>query len=251
MKNKCIFIFLLFSTMLFSQTQKRMQGKISVKNSKLDGVRVINLMTEKEAITNQNGEFFILAKPDDLLVFSADFLDYMRKIVEVEDYNKGFLEIEMTSKIIQLDEVEIYDYSNINAVNLGILSRPAKQYTPAQRRLQTATRLHPTLYAGTMAGGSVGLDPLINWISGRTSMLKRALKAEEKEILLKKLENFYSDEFIIEKLKIRSIDLGRFKNYAVYDDGLINSIEKKDRSKVEFNLYRISAEFQNINAYED
>ena len=41
------------------------QGKIIVKNSKLDGVRVVNLVNEKEAITNQNGEFVILAKPDD------------------------------------------------------------------------------------------------------------------------------------------------------------------------------------------
>jgi hypothetical protein len=82
MKNNYTFIFLLFSTVLFSQTEKMMQGKIIVKNSKLDGVRVVNLVNEKEAITNQNGEFVILAKPDDLLVFSAEFLDYMRKIVE-------------------------------------------------------------------------------------------------------------------------------------------------------------------------
>ena len=252
MPNKLLLILMIFSSVsVFSQKEKWIQGKIVVKDSKLNGIRVINLVNEKEAITDENGMFKILVKPDDLLVFSAEFLDYMRKIVEESDYNKGILEVQMTAKVTQLDEVEIKDYKRINAVSLGILSSPAKVYTPAERRLRTASALYPTLYAGTMAGGSIGLDPLMNWISGRTAMLKTALKAEEKEILLQKLDFYYTDEFFTDKLQIETLYLGTFKNYAIYDTVLIEAINSKNKARMDFNLYRLATEFKKSNNYED
>ena len=251
MQNKFYLIFILLHALtVFSQKEKIIQGKIVVKDSKREGIRVINLVNEKEAITDAFGNFSILAKPDDLLVFSAEFLDYMRKIVEYSDYNKGTIEIEMTSKMTQLEEVIIRDFSKINAVQLGILSKPAKQFTPAERRLQTATGLYPNLYAGTMAGGSIGLDPLSNWISGRTKMLKSALAAEEKEILLKKIDFYYTDDFFVKSLKIGSMYLGSFKNFIVYDAVLVAAIESKNKARMDFNLYRLSNEFKNLNKYE-
>lgn len=252
MQNKFItFISLLFSLVVFAQKEKLIQGKVIVKDAKSSGIRVVNLFNEKETFTNTDGDFTILAKPDDLLVFSADFLDYMRKIIDEVDYNKGKFEILMTAKVTVLDEVEIRDYSRINAVSLGILSKPAKKYTPAQRRLQTATGLYPTLYAGTMAGGSIGLDPLMNWISGRTKMLKNALKSEEKEILLQRLNYFYSDEFFTDNLKIEQVKLGSFKNFVVYDAILIEAIQAKNKARMEFNLYRLAAEFKQRNQEDD
>ena len=251
MRSKLVFcIILLIYVNAFSQKEKLMKGKILVKNSKLDGIRVINLVNEKEAVTDVEGVFSILAKPDDLLVFSAPFLDYMRKIIEESDYNKGIIEIEMTSKVVQLDEVEIYENKRINAVALGILSSPAKEYTPAERRLQTATGLYPTLDVGMWAGGSIGLDPMMNWISGRTAMLKRALKAEEKEILLKKLDMNYSEDFFIKKLQIQDFNLNSFKNFVVYDAALIDAINTKNEAQMEFNLYRLSCEYRKLNDYE-
>lgn len=251
MRNKLFLLLIIFSSVsVFSQKEKLIQGKIKVENSKLDGIRVINLVNEKETITDAEGKFSILAKPDDLLVFSAEFLDYMRKIVEESDYSNGMVEVQMTAKVTQLDAVEIYNNKRINAVSLGILSKPAKEYTPAERRLRTATGLYPSLYAGTMAGGSIGLDPLMNWISGRTAMLKRALKGEEKEILLAKLDFYYSDDFFTKELAIETLYLNAFKNYAVYDAVLIDAIESKNKPRMDFNLYRLATEFKKLNDYE-
>lgn len=248
MQNNFLTLLLCFiSIFAFSQKPKLILGRITVKDAKSSGVRVVNLMTEKESFTDNEGRFEIIAKPDDLLVFSAEFLDYMRKIVEEEHYSKGSIDVEMTSKILALDEVEIKNFDQINAVSLGILSRPAKQYTPAERRLRTATGLYPSLYAGTMAGGSIGLDPLMNWISGRTAMLKRALKAEEKQILLQKLDYYYTDEFFKNKLQIDSLYLSSFKNFAVYDAILIDAIESKNKARIDFNLYRLGSEFKKLN----
>ena len=101
-----------------------------------------------------------------------------------------------------------------------------------------------------MAGGSIGLDPLINWISGRTKMLKSALAAEEKEILLQKIDFYYTDQFFVESLKIGSMYLGSFKNFIVYDAVLVAAIESKNKARMDFNLYRLSNEFKNLNKYE-
>lgn len=248
MQNKIlVLLFLFFTFSVFSQKEKLIQGRIIVNDSKLNGVRVINLMNEKEVITDQEGNFNILAKTDDLLVFSAEFLDYMRKIVDESDYIKGAIEVQMTSKALQLDEVEIKDYSKINAISLGILAKPAKEYTPAERRLQTATGLYPSVNLGAMAGGSLGLDPLMNWISGRTKMLKNALKAEQKEMILERLDYFYTDDFFIQKLKIESLYVPAFKSFAIYDAVLLEAIQNKNKPRMDFNLYRIAKEFKSRN----
>ena len=64
MQNKFYLILLLLNVLtVFSQKEKIIQGKIVVKDSKLEGIRVINLVNEKEAITDAHGSFSILAKP--------------------------------------------------------------------------------------------------------------------------------------------------------------------------------------------
>lgn len=250
LNNIFLGILILSSSLIFSQNEKSLEGKIIVNNAKKSGIRIINLVNQKEAISDAEGNFSILAKPDDLLVFSAEFLDYMRKIVQEADYKKGSFNVEMTSKIEQLDEVEIREFNKINAVSLGILSRPAKKFTPAERRLNAASNLYPSVYAGTMAGGSLGLDPLINWISGRTKMLKRALKSEDKEILLQQLDYNYNDSFFVDDLQIESLYLNGFKNYVVYDAALIEAIQSKNKALMDFNLIRLATEFKNLNEYE-
>jgi len=248
MQNKInFFLFFLLSIAAFSQKEKLIQGKINVKGSKLDGVRVVNLVNEKETFTDADGRFSILVKPDDLLIFSAEFLDYMRKIVEESDYKEGKISIEMTSKIIQLDEVEIIDYSRINAVSLGILARPPKQYTPAERRYRTATENYFSWNTDGTTGFSAILDGYLNLLSGRKKMLEKALHVEQKQILLEKVDNYYNDAFLKEKLQIESLYLGRFKIYAVYDAAFVDAIQSKHKARMDFNLYRLAIEFKKIN----
>ena len=61
---------------------------------------------------------------------------------------------------------------------MGIISPFTKHYTPAQRKLYTATS----------GGGIVPVDPILNWLSGRTAMLKKEVEVEKKETLMDKIE---------------------------------------------------------------
>lgn len=239
-----LFLLLLISQLAFSQQEKLIKGKVVVKDAMVEGIKVVNLVSEKEVLTDSKGEFSIWVKPEDLLVFSAVHLDYMRKFIEVEDYEASLLVIEMTSKINELDEVEVRDFSRINAVSLGILSRPAKVYTPAERRLQTATGLYPSVNAGMMAGGSIGLDPLFNWMSGRTTMLKQEVEVERKEFLLQKLGNLYDDNYYTEKLKIDKDAIKAFQYYAIYDERFINALNSKNKLLATFLIGGLAQEFK-------
>ncbi|RZK12012.1 MAG: hypothetical protein EOO46_04725 [Flavobacterium sp.] len=249
MKNKILFFFLIFSQLVFSQEEKLIKGKIVVKDAMVEGIRVVNLVSEKEVLTDSKGEFSIMVKPEDLLVFSASHLDYMRKFIEEEDYKAQLITIEMTSKVTELDEVEVRNYSNINAVSLGILSKPAKIYTPAERRLQTATGLYPTANVGTMMGGSIGLDPLFNLISGRTAMLKKEAEVEKKEFLLQKLTYLYDEDYYVEKLKIKKESVKGFQYYAIYNERFIEALNSKNKLLTTFLIGGLALEFNKI-AYE-
>lgn len=246
MRNNFLLVFLMLTQFMFSQEEKLVKGKIVVKDAMVEGIRVVNLVSEKEVLTDSKGEFSIWVKPEDLLVFSAMHLDYMRKFIEEEDYNSSLITIEMTSKITQLDEVEVRNYSNINAVSLGILSKPAKVYTPAERRLQTATGLYPTANIGTMMGGSIGLDPLFNWMSGRTSMLKKEVEVEQKEFLLHKLSNLFEENYYTEKLKIKKDAIKAFQYYAIYDERFINALNSKNNLLATFLIGGLALEFNKI-----
>ncbi|PKP15046.1 MAG: hypothetical protein CVU07_11760, partial [Bacteroidetes bacterium HGW-Bacteroidetes-23] len=106
----------------------------------------------KATITNEKGEFWLDVKEDDLIVFSAVHLNYWRKSISANDLKNGKIEIVMSAKVSELEEVVVTDYSRINAKDLGIINYTPKVYTPAERRLRTAT-------TGL-------LDPLLNWMSG-------------------------------------------------------------------------------------
>lgn len=234
MKRSSILFFLILSVQFsFSQQEKMIHGKVVVKDAKVVDIHVINLSNDKETLTNSKGEFSILVKPDDLLVFSADYLDYMRKIVEQEDYDATSLVVEMTSRINTLDEVVVKNYSGVNAVALGILSKPAKEYTPAERRLFGAT--------------STPIDALINLITGRTKMLENGVEIEKREFMLEKLDGLYSDEFYQQELGIEKGNIRGFHYFIIEDPRFSEALEAKNKTLATFLMIEIAQKYNLLN----
>lgn len=232
MKNSSILILLLVQTVVFAQKTILLKGKIHVVDAKPSGVHVINLNTEQEVISDEDGVFNIEAHAEDLLVFSASHLDYMRKIVEEEDFKSGTIKVDMTSKSTMLDEVEIKNYSRINAVSLGILAKPAKKYTVAQRRMYGAT--------------SSPLDGLINALSGRTSMLKDGIEIEKKQFALEALEGRYAESFYTETLKIPADEIAGFHYFIVEDYKLKEALKGKNSFLVTFLMIKLASDYKAI-----
>jgi len=179
-----MFLLFLFFQMTFGQIvgEKLIHGKIVVESGNVGGVTIINLVNEKTTVSDGNGDFFILARADDLLVFSSMNLEYYRRIIEDEDLKAEVLIIKMTAKITELEEVIVNKHPEINAGSLGISAKGIKHYTPAERKLYTAN--------------STPVDALLNLMSGRTAMLKKGIEVEKKEHLLAKFDVLF--EMLIE-----------------------------------------------------
>ena len=230
--------------MTFGQiaSEKLLHGKIMVESGNVGGVTIINLVNEKTAISDGNGEFFILAKAEDLLVFSSVNLEYYRRIIDDEDFKVEVLTIKMTAKITELEEVIVNKHPEINAVSLGISPKGIKQYTPAERKLATASsaKLNPQ-----------GLDPLINAISGRTKMLKKELEVEKKERLLAYIGALFDDEYYGETLKIPANYIKGFQYYCVEEEEFAKSLRSKNKAMIKLLIVTLAEKYNKIIADEN
>ena len=222
--------------------EKLLHGKIMVESGNVGGVTIINLVNEKTAISDRNGEFFILAKAEDLLVFSSVNLEYYRRIIDDEDFKVEVLTIKMTAKITELEEVIVNKHPEINAVSLGISPKGIKQYTPAERKLATASsaKLNPQ-----------GLDPLINAISGRTKMLKKELEVEKKERLLAYIGALFDDEYYGETLKIPANYIKGFQYYCVEEEEFAKSLRSKNKAMIKLLIVPLAEKYNKIIADEN
>ncbi|MEZ0181098.1 MULTISPECIES: carboxypeptidase-like regulatory domain-containing protein [Flavobacterium] len=92
-----------------SQTEKLLQGKVISNNSPLNKVEVINKTAQTSTRTNERGEFSILVKAkDSLLFFSKDYL-FARLKITAKEIETNNLIIDMIPKAEELNEVVILD----------------------------------------------------------------------------------------------------------------------------------------------
>ena len=235
MKKLVLFTTLIISFLSVAQTNELvfLKGKIASQIKGLNEVYVSNLRSDSNTVTDGNGNFSMFVKIGDTLQFSGLQVDTKKVMIDANDVVKKLYVVNVQAKVIPLEEVEIKKYSNINAVSLGILQKPAKKYTPAERRLRTAGEFH--WYSPLLIPlGGMPLDGLINAISGRTKMLKKELKIERKEHLLQKIENLFKEEYFTENLKIPKEYVRGFWYYAVEDPKLIEAINSNNKMMARF-----------------
>lgn len=240
-------LFVLLSQISFCQTsvEKLLHGKILVESGNPGGVSIINLVNEKSTVSDNNGEFSILAKAGDLLVFSAVNLEYHRRTIEENDLTSDVVLVKMIPKSIELKEVIVTKRPEISAVSLGISPKGIKQYTPAERKLKTAGDFKPIHLLGLL-GGSLEVDPILNAISGRTTMLKKELEIEKKELLLKQLNYTFDENYFINRLKIPSEHIKGFGYYIVENEKFTTALKSKNKAMTKFLIGELAIEYNEM-----
>ena len=223
----------------FGQTEKiqEIRGKISADSVLVDRVNVVNLNTEKATVSDAKGFFVLPVKIGDIIVFTAVNLETLRKKIDLQDLSKEFIAIQMIPKSIILKEVVVNE-SSITAESLGIIPYGQKKYTPAERKLYTAT-----------SGG--GIDGLLNAISGRKAMLKKEIAVEKKEQLLARIDVLFEDKYYTETLKIPSEYIKGFQYYCVDDVPFANALSTKNKTLVMFLIVKLAETYNEIIAVEN
>jgi hypothetical protein len=222
---------LVFVQISFSQTEKLIQGQVLSNDFAVQDVKIINLNTEKSSISNSNGVFTILAKPDDLLVFYAQEYQYKRKQLAEKDFLDTNFIVRLEKKPIELKEVVI-EKPTITAESLGIVSGKQKSYTPAERRLAEAN--------------SGILTRLLNLASGRTTMLNRNLIVEKNERLLKKTAILFEEDYYTKILKIDKDYIAAFQYYLIENKEFETALKSKNRTMIQFLMSKLAVDFNQL-----
>lgn len=209
-----------------------LSGKISANTIDLDGIYVINLKTEKSTITENEGRFSIAATPGDTLLFSSIQLKEIRIVLEQKDFQEELFLVKMESSIMQLTEVIVKRYDNINAVALGISPKGILHRTQAERRLYTAK--------------STPVIALINSISGRTAMLKKEMMVEGKLSCLELVENMFNEDYFRKTLKIPAEYVKGFQYYIVDNERFITVLKSKNKIQIEFAMVTLAEKYIEI-----
>ena len=223
----------------FGQTElvQKIRGKISADSVAVDRITIENVTTDKTTFSDVNGFFTIAVKEGDVLVFTAVNLEGLRRRINQQDLLQEIITVNMIPKSIILKEV-IVNESSISAESSGIIPYGQKKYTPAERKLYTAT-----------SGG--GIDGLLNTISGRKAMLKKEIIIEKKVQLLDRIEVLFEDKYYLETLRIPEDYIRGFQYYCIDDTGFANALRSKNKTMVMFLMVRLAENYNEIIAGEN
>lgn len=238
-------IFTMLPNVLAAQqsVRKNLKGKVSADSDDLDGIYVVNLQTEDAVSTQSGGYFSIPVQAGDSLMLSSIQFKGIKIIIKEEDLSKELLFIRMQPLMYQIQEVKVFQYKNINAVALGIIPKGIKSYTPTERKLNAASNPYYT-------GLSVSVDPLLNFFSGRTAMLKKELIVEGKEFQLRKIENMFEQEYFINKLKIPAEYVKGFHYFLVENNRFVAVLKANNKGLATFMMGELAVKYLGIIACE-
>ena len=233
-----LFLLLFISNFCWSQIIE-INGQLIGENIALENIHIINLSNKKTAISDVAGKFVIEAQEDDLLIFSAVHVEYWRQSVNNDNIKNKKIIVKLVAKIEKLEEVVLEKKVEVTAQEMGIIDYKPKTYTPAERKIKTATDWD--LKVGL--GFSFSLDPILNWMSGRTKLLKNELKVEQKELAIKKLNAYFDENYFTNTLKIPLEYQDGFKFFAVEHQNLFLALKDKKKNEAAFFLADIAQDF--------
>lgn len=104
---KKIFFFLFIIQLTYTQDRQLIQGKVIYRNIDVPAANVINNSSQRSTITNSQGEFEILVKEGDEIIFSS--VQYIIRTVRInkEILDNKRLVVQINQRVRELDEVVI------------------------------------------------------------------------------------------------------------------------------------------------
>ncbi len=240
---KLVLTFLLFiiGAGVFAQDRVALHGKIVSRSKDLQGIYVSNINTGDALMTEQGGYFKIKAQENDTLMFSGPLFIGYRYVLDDIDFKRDIVLIPLEPNDLnrQLNEIVI---THISSASLGLVPEYSRRYTPAERRLYTATS------SPGGAGIAIPVDAIVNWISGRTAMLKKALKYEKQEMRKEKFLNIMDEYVLIKDYSIPKEYVVGFA-YFVSDDDIMSGYltsSATERDKISSRTGVLALEFLDL-----
>ncbi|MCL5247091.1 carboxypeptidase-like regulatory domain-containing protein [Cellulophaga sp. 20_2_10] len=215
-----LLFFIVLTQLAIAQEQKveTLEGRVVSKEQEVVGVYVLNKSAKKATITDPKGYFTLKVALQDTLLFSAvQFKNreiiITQKILDLKSYI-----INLDETLEELDEVVLDNRTFITAKSLGLPNADVKTLPLAEREVVTATKW--------ITNNKVGIDPFLNFLSGRTKMLKERASRDQSYAHSKELRSSYVDSIFSKSLDIPIDRIDEFMLYCEYDkrfDGIFKA----------------------------
>jgi KaiC/GvpD/RAD55 family RecA-like ATPase len=228
-----VILFLFLFQFSFSQTEKLIQGRVLSADFPVEGIEIVNLVTEKKTTTDSNGRFRLLVKADDMLVFISEKYDYKRLFLDKEFLDKNNFIILLTRKPEQLKEVVItkisfpkikFDKNIASQLNIEKAANNPKPFG---------------VHYGTIENG-IGM--IINIPSSR----KKIPEIEFKELT----KTNYPETFFTDTLKLKPEEVALFLEFCDADPKSKIVLENVNSLSIMNFLLTKNIEFKKLPAFE-
>lgn len=235
-----LFLFLIFQY-TYAQENLVLNGKINANLEELKGINITNKTKKFQKVTSNGGYFSLRVSVKDTLYFTHPLLETSLHIVSDTDFKTDLLQLNM--KPLASTLLEEINIVKMDPVAMGILQKPAKEYTALERKLYTATDGNEVTL-GLLT--SFSLDAILNAINGRTKELKKAVYLEKISLIERDILKMFDEEEISSTFNIPQDKIHLFLNYAAYDPELVNAIKTKNKGYTSFMLSKIASNFHQI-----
>ncbi|WP_433834866.1 hypothetical protein [Flavobacterium anhuiense] len=224
-----------------SQTEKLLQGKVLSQKIPLNKVEVINKTAKTSTRTNELGEFSILVRPQDsVLFFSKDYF-FGRLKISQENIDKNNIIVNMILRPEELEEVLI---TTIKFPHVG----PSQEVSDSIALIKASSdlRKYTGVYDGTIANG-MNFGAIGSGFLGLLKKEKEEPKKKAPEMNFRKLiaKNF-SEDFFTKDLKLNSEEKELFLQFCEADTRSQTLLENPNiLATMEF-LYAKNDEFKKL-----
>lgn len=254
----------LFSFQSIASQSVEIKGQVSSRAS-IENIHVINKTAQIFTTTNVLGEFTMIVKLNDTIMFSSIQHIPKRVVIDKNVVSSKVLAVTLQEQINQLDEIVVgkvltddlqSDIGNvetnapINFYDVGIPGYKGKPATQSERRLHEAGEFKPKMLLGLLGGG-IPLNPILNGISGRTKELKERVRLETNAALLRDIKARLSQRFF----SVYKLDKGKHADFFYFceeDKNFRARCEGKTNIEIfEFLKEKLTAYKKNLGFKED
>ena len=235
--RKIIFLFLLVSFYSFSQNNndKFIEGIVYNDNSySIEGVHVLNITSNEATITNSEGNFKILVKLNDELIFSAIQFKRNKITINQEIFDSLSIIVYLEEFVNELDEVilnssglsgslmnDLQNTGIVKDLNFDDIGIPG--YTGIRKEdIPSSSQLTKELLLAPLVGG-IDIGRMYNWISGYYKEKRNFREFKNDYSLIDQIIKFYGlrffiDEFGLSENNIHEFVTSTYQNYPLEEN---------------------------------
>ena len=225
--------FISFLSLEAQEKRTNLTGKTVLDSLAIPDVHIINQNTSSGTITNTNGFFEIPVQVGDTLFYSH--LKYIDKYIVITDkvISTKKLNIPLEEKTVVLKEIVLEKQQSIFYQDPEILPNNGIVINAKTLNLPYAniiTKEDKSLLKFS-SGAAINLASLINLINGNAKREKQLKEMALEDTELKKVRDYFTDDFFITDLKIEKIYINQFLNDCI-DKNIIRVFKRENKLDV-------------------